>query len=112
MTRGRVPKSVLETEAMATRAWAAAMDAGRLEVIIWRDIEGRMFGAGEILRAIGQRRASDDAFFLASLAGHLARGDLAVAVQCDAVEKMKEGYALKYARKGAAPDLEAAPCRA
>lgn len=89
MTRGRVAKSVLETEAMACRAWAAAQDAGPLEGIIWRDIEGRLFGAGEILRAIGQRRASDEAFFLASLAGHLARGDLMADIQRDASEEQK-----------------------
>lgn len=99
MTRGRVPKSVLETEAMAVRGWAYANEAGfgsgPLERVLWRDLEGRMFGAGEILRAIGRRRASDDAFFLASLAGHLARSDMAEVVQCD----MVEGYAKKYIRK-------------
>lgn len=97
MTRGRVPKSVLETEAMAVRGWAYANEAGfgsgPLERVLWRDLEGRMFGAGEILRAIGQRRASDDAFFLASLAGHLARGELMQALHRNMVEELKREVA-------------------
>lgn len=70
MTRGRIPAAVVEVEDWSVNMWAAAACSG-LEAG-WNDVEARLFGAGQILRSIGQGRAAVLAFFLAALAGHRA----------------------------------------
>ncbi len=94
MTRGRVPKSCVAVERLALRLWTRfEIETGRDEAKgfvygatvhpDFRDVEARMFGAGQVLNELGQNRAAADAFFLASLAGHLARGDLPLPSQSD-----------------------------
>lgn len=81
MTRGRKPTALLEVEARAVSMWATAGSSQ----FQFADVEARLFGMGEILGFIGQGRASKEAFFLASLAGHIARSDLAKPMQGELV---------------------------
>lgn len=77
MSRPR--KAVLAVHRQAVDMWEACDRS--MTHIGFIDIEARLFGMGEVLRAIGESQASADAFFLASLAGHLSRGDLAEKIQ-------------------------------
>lgn len=85
MSRGPVPKAVKDVERFAVILW----DCGQftygenVPAEIWRDRESQIFGAGQILRLMGQDRAANDAFFLASLAGHLALGGMPLPSQSD-----------------------------
>lgn len=79
MSRPR--KAVKAVERQACAMWrTAGLAAPHIQ---FREIEARMFGMGEVLRDLGESAASGEAFFLASLAGHLSRGELADVRQSD-----------------------------
>lgn len=81
MRRGRIPKTVYIVEALAVELWQVPEYCD--PDLWWRRVAAEMFGAGAMLRRLGQAEAAQLAYSLASLAGHIGHGELPLPSQSD-----------------------------